>query len=181
MDAPTRQNSSLPTALFPAAPCNYGSRQNTYIDTVVIHTTEGAYHSALLWFANPAAKASAHYVISRDGALAQSVPEGMEAFHAGNSAVNRRSIGIELEGYAEQGWIPPGTQLEALVRLLADVCARHTIPIDRAHIYGHADVDDPSNRIPNDHLGGLHHHRDPGPAFPWDALFAQLHALSRPA
>lgn len=169
----------LPLALCPAAHSNYGPRFNTVIDTAVIHTTEGPYHAALNWFANPAAKASAHYVIAQTGQIGESVPEAMEAFHAGNSAVNRRSIGIELEGYAEQGWVPPAAQMDSLVRLLADVCERHAIPLDRTHIYGHAEVDDPSNAIPNDHLGGLHHHHDPGPQFPWDDLMARVRALSQ--
>lgn len=167
----------MPLGLFPAASGNYGSRQNTPVDLVVLHTTESAYHSAVCWFADSRAKASAHYVIAKTGALGQCVPEGFEAFHAGNSAVNRRSIGIELEGYAAQGWVPPPEQFDTLVHLLADVCARHGIPLDREHVIGHCEVADPAHPSEEWIHGGAHHHGDPGSAFPWDDLMARLHAL----
>jgi hypothetical protein len=44
------------------------------------------------------------------------------------------------------------------------ICDRHSIPKDRAHIIGHAEVPDPNN--PGQY-GGVSHHTDPGSGWDW--------------
>ncbi|NDC40266.1 MAG: N-acetylmuramoyl-L-alanine amidase, partial [Chitinophagia bacterium] len=57
---------------------------------------------AINWLVNPAAKASAHLVIDRDGTITQLAPFNRITWHAGESAwgnlkfMNQFSIGIEL-------------------------------------------------------------------------------------
>lgn len=57
---------------------------------------------AVAWFKRPESKASAHFVIGRDGTVIQMVPLDRRAWHAGESrwkqftSLNRHSIGIEL-------------------------------------------------------------------------------------
>lgn len=162
---------SLPIAILSAARENFGERQNHVPELVVIHCTEGSFHSACCWFANPAAKASAHYVVGRSGQIAQCVPEGYAAWHAGNSDVNHRSIGVELEGYALQPSSFPADSLlvHTAAGLVAEICQRHGISIDRQHILGHCDVPDPKDPTKK---GGAHGHVDPGPYFPWDAFLS---------
>jgi N-acetylmuramoyl-L-alanine amidase len=70
---------------------------------LIIHYTAGPTTAgAVSWFLNPAAKASAHLVIGRDGAIIQMVPFNGRAWHAGKSqwgeleSMNKYSIGIEL-------------------------------------------------------------------------------------
>lgn len=71
---------------------------------IVIHYTAGrsAYDSAR-WLCNPAAKASAHLVIGRDGALIQLADFNEVTWHAGQSewdgvhGLNNHSIGIEMD------------------------------------------------------------------------------------
>ncbi|SFA97607.1 N-acetylmuramoyl-L-alanine amidase [Poseidonocella pacifica] len=75
---------------------------------LVVHYTAGSSgRSSARWFTNPAAKASAHLTIERDGTVIQSVPLSKRAWHAGRSAwrsrdgqtvsgLNSHSIGIEL-------------------------------------------------------------------------------------
>lgn len=71
---------------------------------LVMHFTAGrSAESSVNWLTNPAAKASAHLVIGRDGSIAQLVPFNHIAWHAGRSSwesldgLNRYSIGIELD------------------------------------------------------------------------------------
>lgn len=156
-----------------AAESNYGERRNTPIDTLVIHTTESTLGSAVAWFRNRAAKASAHYVIDADHVV-ECVPEGYCAWHAGNAAVNRRSVGIEVAGHAgsRETWTPE--VMAQLVTLAAEIVRRHNIPIVRQAgpgICGHMDVPDPSHP---DRRGGAGHHVDPGPYFPWEPFLDAL-------
>lgn len=71
---------------------------------LVMHFTAGRdAQSALICLCDKAAKASAHVVIGRDGAITQLVPFNRVAWHAGVSrwegceGMNRYSIGIELD------------------------------------------------------------------------------------
>lgn len=71
---------------------------------LVVHFTAGrSAAESVNWLTNPAAKASAHLVIGRDGQITQLVPFNRVAWHAGPSrwegisGLNRHSIGIELD------------------------------------------------------------------------------------
>lgn len=74
------------------------SRQNTSVDTIVVHyTTSRNIEGTISWFKNapPGKRASAHYIVSREGAIVHLVPLDQAAWHAGSRAANLRSIGIE--------------------------------------------------------------------------------------
>jgi N-acetylmuramoyl-L-alanine amidase len=101
---------------------------------LVMHFTAGASaESSINWLTNPAARASAHLVIGRDGGVTQLVPFDQRAWHAGRSewanrvGLNSYSIGIELDNAGQlhrQGarWVT------AFGRVIADddvVIARH--------------------------------------------------------
>jgi N-acetylmuramoyl-L-alanine amidase len=77
---------------------NKGSRGNSKVTTLVWHYTAGAgAQGAIAWLCDPAAKASAHFVIGRDGVITQLVPLAEAAWHSGGSTVtNSTSIGVEL-------------------------------------------------------------------------------------
>ena len=73
-------------------------------DVLIMHFTAGRnFENAVTWLTNPAAQASAHVVIGRDGSIAQLVPFDRIAWHAGRSAwdgkrgLNRYGLGIELD------------------------------------------------------------------------------------
>src|SRR5438046_2100088 len=87
----------LPISYVPASRSNYtaANRPSSAIRKVVIHVTEGTYGSAIDWFRNPRARASANYVVSQRGAITEMVPDSAIAWHAGNWLINRESIGIE--------------------------------------------------------------------------------------
>lgn len=75
---------------------------------LVVHFTKGASaQSSIDWLCNPAAKASAHMVIGRNGEITQLVKFNHKAWHAGRSTwegksyLNNCSIGIELDNYGD--------------------------------------------------------------------------------
>ena len=59
--------------------------------------TEGSFFGTVAWLRDPRAHASANFVVGRDGKVQELVPLHDIAWHAGNWAVNERSIGIENE------------------------------------------------------------------------------------
>lgn len=70
---------------------------------LIMHYTAGVSCSeAVNWLSNKIAKASAHFVIGRDGKIVQLVPLNRRAWHAGKSewgqlkSLNKYSIGIEM-------------------------------------------------------------------------------------
>jgi N-acetylmuramoyl-L-alanine amidase len=155
---------------FVASPNFRASRQGHAISLIVLHYTASlSIEGTLAWFANPAAKASAHYVIGRDGEVVQCVHEEAAAWHAGLEAlwqrlgfVNSRSVGIELVATATSGYTGP--QLGALWTLLADLVRRYRIAPEA--VIGHKDVL-PSQKIDPDGLG----HQ-----FPWEVARAVAQA-----
>ncbi|SFQ97544.1 N-acetylmuramoyl-L-alanine amidase [Poseidonocella sedimentorum] len=90
-----------------ASPHNSGNFRRKPRFLVMHYTAGSSGRSSASWFTNPAAKASAHLTIERDGSVIQSVPFTKRAWHAGRSAwrardgaridgLNHHSIGIEL-------------------------------------------------------------------------------------
>lgn len=73
---------------------------------LVMHYTAGrSAAESIGWLTNAQAKASAHVVIDKKGAITQLVPFNQKAWHAGESewqgvsGLNSHSIGIELDGF----------------------------------------------------------------------------------
>ncbi|MCZ8129796.1 MAG: 1,6-anhydro-N-acetylmuramyl-L-alanine amidase AmpD [Steroidobacteraceae bacterium] len=109
-------------------------------------------------------RVSAHVLVRRDGELVQFVPFHARAWHAGASswrhrlACNDYSIGLELEGDDHVPYEAAQYRaLAALVRALRRAYA--TLAADA--IAGHSDVA-PGRKT------------DPGPAFDWARLHAEL-------
>jgi N-acetyl-anhydromuramyl-L-alanine amidase AmpD len=150
------QGEDKPTVTWnPAYSGNYTVASNRTIKYVIIHTVEGSYTGCINWFKNPAASASAHYVVSHGGAITQMVADKDIAWHAGNWTYNQQSIGIEHEGYAYQNtWTD--AQYRASAKLTRWLCLTYGIPMERSNIIAHKDVPYPNN------------HTDPGPYFNWD-------------
>jgi N-acetyl-anhydromuramyl-L-alanine amidase AmpD len=157
---------------------NYTTAARTYrraVDHVVIHTTEGSFAGSVQWLGSSAADASAHYVVSRAGQIAELVRERNIAWHAGNWNVNSRSIGVEHEGFTwRPGWYTE-TEYRASARLVARICVRYGVPIGRRHIIGHNEVPDPNHP---GQWGGVSHHRDPGPYWNWPHYMALVRAYA---
>lgn len=175
------RTADYPDALWHSASrANYtpGNRPLSHrIDTIVIHTTEGSYAGTVAWFANPAAHASAHYVVrSSDGQVTQEVHEKDIAWHAGNWQYNLRAIGIEHEAFESNCRWYTEAMYRGSAQLVAYLAAKYLIPLDRRHIIGHYQVPDPNNP----HLGGgADHHTDPGPCWNWKKYMALVRSYAQ--
>lgn len=126
---------------------------------VVWHITQGT--DSLGWLRSPASKASANYLIARDGTIYELVEPTVSAWANGiadspNLAnpivaacikqkrnLNTVSISIEHEGFTSNnkgGSLTPA-QIAATIALTAWLCGEFGIPADRAHIFGHNQID----------------------------------------
>lgn len=162
-----------------ASPRNYTKGRTAAVDRVVIHVAEGTLRGTAAWFQNPQAGVSAHFTVGSDGTVIQSVSEKNTAWHAGpvpagQPDMNARSIGIEHEGRQNPAnpWQPTDAQLNATAELVAGICGRHGIPVDRTHIIGHSEV------FP----GRAARANCPGKGWPWDRFLALVsqYMLVRP-
>lgn len=149
--APVPQRAGIPTS-WQGSP-NFDERRPNFV--VIHHTSDNSVEEAMRTLANPVRKVSAHYLVGRDGTIIQLVDERARAWHAGESKwgaatdINSASLGIELDNNGREPFSE--TQIAALLRLLADIKERYSIPA--ANFIGHADVapkrkTDPSRHFP---------------------------------
>ena len=121
---------------------NKMSRQGHKPDMIVSHITEGSFDGAVTWLCNPASKASAHFVVARDGRITQLVDIKDAAWVNGTSVdiskdpkrhyskstlatvknrktnANYYTVGIEHEGFSKDGQGKlADTQLQATIWL----------------------------------------------------------------
>ncbi len=156
---------SSQAARFVASP-NHGPRRGHGAPNCLIlhYTGMSTGGGALGLLTDPASEVSAHYLIWEDGRIDQLVAENRRAWHAGKavwkgeSDLNSASIGIEIVNPGHDGGLPPfpERQIAATIALARDLCSRLKISPER--VLGHSDVA-PLRK------------RDPGEAFPWEALW----------
>lgn len=116
-------------------------RGGNSIQWLVIHytagakTADGAAEANCIYFGREAnLGASAHYFVCDGYTIWQSVSEGDTAWHAGNWAINQRSIGIEVctaGAFTE-------AEIERLTWLVQHLMAKHGIAAD--HVIRHYDA-----------------------------------------
>ncbi|KZL21508.1 N-acetylmuramoyl-L-alanine amidase AmiD precursor [Pseudovibrio axinellae] len=154
---------AVPARLRPSP--NHNERRVSNVDMLILHYTamESA-EKAIAWLCDPRSEVSCHYLVDEMGMVTQMVPESRRAWHAGVSSwkgegdLNSRSIGIEISnlGDREGGTQTyPEVQIETVIALAKDICARHNITSER--VLGHSDVA-PMRK------------QDPGRHFPWGRL-----------
>lgn len=164
---------------------------------LVIHYTAGSSaESSVAWFANPAARASAHVVIGMDGQVTQVVPFDRIAFHAGKSrwaervGLNANSLGIELDnpgklapvGSRFRAWFgreyDESQVLVASHRNESDIAGWHVFPEEQIE----AALEVATLLVERYDLKGIVGHDDiapgrkvdPGPAFPMRSFRARV-------
>lgn len=164
---------------------------------VVMHYTAGSSaESSIAWLTRPAARASAHVVVARDGSITQLVPFNRRAWHAGRSqwesrtGLNAWSFGIELDNMGAlqrhlDGWhsawgtrVDDAEVMEAAHRNGGPVRGWHTfspVQLEAAaevanllvRHYGLRDVLGHDDIAPS-------RKTDPGPAFPMRSFRARV-------
>ena len=124
---------------------------------IIHHTNMTSIAAALhtLQTSNPLGKASAHYLIGRNGEILQLVADNQRAWHAGlarwggRTDLNSASIGIELDNDGDTPF--SNVQIAALINLLKDLTTR--LGIEPRQVWGHSDIaparkDDPNKYFP---------------------------------
>ncbi|MFA5030192.1 MAG: peptidoglycan recognition family protein [Patescibacteria group bacterium] len=137
--------------IWKGSPNFWQGRKGCKPEAIVIHIMDGTLPGTDSWFNNLASQVSAHYGIGKNGEVHQYVKEEDTGWHAGRidnpswplikaSSVNPNlyTIGIEHEGKAEDIWTDAMKQASAA--LIAEICGRWQIPIDRNHIIGHYQI-----------------------------------------
>ena len=135
------------------------------VSYLVLHRTEGSRDGAIAYAQDPAAYASAHYLVGRDGSVTQLVPTKDIAWHAGNRTLNAHSIGIEQEGFALRtgSWYTE-SEYQSSAALIRYLAARFGVPLDREHLLGSDEVPAPEQAKTSAR------HGDPGPYWDWSHL-----------
>src|SRR5215217_4831903 len=138
----------------PAHRSNYTDRNRgaKQIDMIIVHVAQGSYSGTINWFQYGPSNVSAHYVLSREGQVAQCVHNEDIAWHAGNWRYNRMSIGIEHAGYAGDPNTWTDRMYRASAKLSAYLSRRFNIPVDRRHIIGHRQVPGVNKRCPGQYF-----------------------------
>ena len=117
--------------------------ERSYTDMIVIHHTGSPDMDASAeqihgWHLNNGwSGIGYHYVIRKDGTIERGRPEWAIGSHAYGE--NSHTIGIHLSGDFEQAY-PTEDQLDRCGALIADICDRYGIPIDRNHVVGHGEL-----------------------------------------
>lgn len=141
---------------------NHGDRLRPISSLILHYTGMPSAAGALELLLSPLAEVSAHYFVEEDGIILQLVPEARRAWHAGKSFwageedMNSASIGVEIAhpGHADSRPYP-AAQVESVVELCRDICARHGILPQR--VLAHSDI-------------AAARKLDPGEFFPWKEL-----------
>ena len=148
---------------------NCFSRNGWKPDMIVCHIAEGTYDGTIRWLCNPASQTSSHFVVGKDGRIAQLVPLDQAAWCNGTSMAandkryfgkstletvrerktnaNYYTISIEHEGYWKDGHGKlTAAQQEASVGLIRYIRTEikrlygMEVPADREHIVGHYEI-----------------------------------------
>lgn len=136
---------------------------------VIIHdTASDGIESPLDWTARRESGVSYHYLIGRDGKIHETVDPERRAWHAGTGELwgaanpNNWSIGVAFVDVDRVGQPLdpyPDAQLDAAAELVADLCSRFRIPLNR--VVGHEHVA-PGRKV------------DPGADFPWPDFLLEV-------
>lgn len=146
---------------------NFSTRVGQKPTLIVIHGDAGTTDAGTVeWLASKKSAASYHYLVGRKGTVFQFVDEKLNAWHAGKSefqgekiggSVNRFSIGVAFANNSTEAYRP--IQYEVGGELVADICKRHGIKLDR--ITGH-NIVSPGRKS------------DPWPHYDWVAFMGEV-------
>ena len=145
------------------------------------HIADGTYNGTITWERNSSSQVSSHFVLGKNGEVAQLVPLDMAAWTQGGIRnpthpyvkshpsvnPNQYCVSIECEGFwKETKGKLTDAQFNSAVDLTKHIVSEVKklynvdIPIDREHIIGHCEI----NTVTRSHC--------PGELFPFDELIA---------
>lgn len=115
----------LPGALWVPISRNYMAKKRAKTDCVILHVAVSEAKSLAGWFNNPAAGASSHFYVRRDGTIEQYLD--LDYISWANGAGNSRSITVETQGGASGEWTPE--QVEANVKIIRFANKHYGVPM----------------------------------------------------
>lgn len=96
---------------------------------LVLHIAEGSYEGTISWMKNPVSDVSSHFVIARDGRIAQMLDTAVTAWT--QAAGNGHWVSVENEGFSTDGFTD--AQSEANAQLYAWLLSTHGVPAQLAN------------------------------------------------
>ena len=120
-------NSSLVT--YKNISPNKTSPRGHKIDTITIHCIVGQWtaQKGCDYFAMTNKKASANYVVGKDGSIGLSVEEKDRSWCSSNKANDHRAVTIEVASDTTHPYAVTDRALGALIELITDICKRNKI------------------------------------------------------
>lgn len=113
---------------------NRNAGGQTEVRGLVVHIAEGWYEGTISWQKNPDANVSSHFVVSRDGEIAQVVDTADAAWTQRSG--NGEWLSVECEGFTKDNDRNPGgweklspAQLDAVARILHKCHQVHDVPL----------------------------------------------------
>lgn len=99
------------------------------IDTITIHSIVGQWtaQKGCDYFATTDRKASANYVVGKDGSIGLSVEEKDRSWCSSNAENDHRAITIEVASDTKEPYKVTDAAYSALIQLVADICKRNNI------------------------------------------------------
>lgn len=135
---------------IPAHSDRFAVKATRNIRQIVLHCTDGGQTAAAMtarnafggprYFENGVWKAqSAHYIVGRSGEVVQCVRHKDMAYHANNAS--GWTIGVEHNARETKDKKLSGAQYLSSAKLIIWLCQRLGLPMNRATIVGHSEVD----------------------------------------
>src|SRR3990167_4131885 len=113
---------------------NKSAGGQTQVRGLVVHIAEGWFEGTISWQLNPKADVSSHFIVSRDGDIAQMVDTADAAWTQRSG--NGHWLSVECEGFTKDNERNPGgwekltdAQLDAVARLLHKCHQLHDVPL----------------------------------------------------
>ena len=108
---------------------NKTSPRNHKIDTITIHCIVGQWtaQKGCDYFSNSSVKASANYIVGKDGSIGLSVEEKDRSWCSSNATNDHRAITIEVASDTTSPYAVTDKALNGLIELCTDICKRNNI------------------------------------------------------
>lgn len=104
---------------------NFTNKRRSRTDGIILHVAASEAASLHGWFSNPAARASSHLYVRRDGTVEQYVD--LDHISWASLAGDARCLSVETQGQGHGSWTPE--QVASLVRIIAETAAHYGYPL----------------------------------------------------
>lgn len=115
----------MPGALWLPISRNYTNRRRARTNACILHVDAGDAHSLRGWFNNPAARASSHLHVRKDGVIEQYID--LDLISWASRQGDQRAVTVETQGRDGEPWT--SAQLASLARILAFVNSHYGVPL----------------------------------------------------